>query len=56
MSDLGLWLAQQSKSDREYFLKYQPRDFVQVLQGFDRFCDWLTDFGFIEAKLELLGV
>jgi len=56
MSDLGLWLAQQSQSDREYFLKYQPRDFVQVLQDFDRYCAWLTDFGFIEMKLEFMGV
>ncbi|MEG4867168.1 MULTISPECIES: hypothetical protein [unclassified Microcoleus] len=56
MSKLGVWLAQQSQGDREYFLKYQPRDFVQVLQEFNRYCAWLTDFGFIEAKLEFLGV
>ncbi len=56
MSELGVWLAQQSQGDREYFLKYQPRDFVQGLKDFNRYCAWLTDFGFIQMKLEVLGV
>ncbi|MGL5060670.1 MAG: WD40 repeat domain-containing protein, partial [Microcoleus sp.] len=56
MSDLGVWLSQQSRSDREYFLKYQPRDFVETSREFDRYYRWVTDFGFIEAKLDLLGV
>ncbi|MEG4259614.1 hypothetical protein QUA19_05660, partial [Microcoleus sp. POL1_C1] len=56
MSDLGVWLSQQSRSDREYFLKYQPRDFVETSGEFDRYYRWVTDFGFIEAKLKLLGV
>ncbi|MEG4583922.1 hypothetical protein QUA54_01555, partial [Microcoleus sp. MOSTC5] len=56
MSDLGVWLSQQSRSEREYFLKYQPRDFVETSGEFDRYYRWVTDFGFIEAKLELLGV
>ncbi len=56
MSKLGVWLAQQSQGDREYFLKYQPRDFVQGLKDFNRYCAWLTDFGFIQMKLEVLGV
>ncbi|MEG4986618.1 WD40 repeat domain-containing protein, partial [Microcoleus sp. BR0-C5] len=56
MSKLGVWLAQQSESDREYFLKYQPRDFVQGLQDFNRYCAWVTDFGFMQMKLEALGV
>ena len=56
MSDLGVWLSQQSKSEREYLLKYQPRDFVETSGEFDRYYRWVTDFGFIEAKLELLGV
>ena len=43
MSKLGVWLAQQSQSDREYILKYQPRDFVQGLKDFNRYCAWLTD-------------
>ena len=56
MSDLSVWLAQQSKSEREYLLKHQPRDFVEELREFGRYYRWVTDFGFIEAKLELLGV
>ncbi len=56
MSDLGVWLSQQSKSEREYFLKYQPRDFVEELREFDRYYRWVTDFGFIEAKLDAIGV
>ena len=56
MSDLSVWLAQQNKSEREYLLKYQPRDFVEELRDFNRYYRWVTDFGFIEAKLELLGV
>ncbi|MEG4629517.1 hypothetical protein QUB56_07805, partial [Microcoleus sp. AR_TQ3_B6] len=56
MSKLGVWLAQQSQGDREYLLKYQPRDFVQGLKDFNRYCAWLTDFGFIQMKLEVLGV
>ncbi|MCC3592960.1 hypothetical protein [Microcoleus sp. PH2017_28_MFU_U_A] len=56
MSDLSVWLAQQSKSEREYLLKYQPRDFVEGLREFGRYYDWMTDFGFIKAKLELSGV
>ena len=51
-----MWLAQQSKSEREYLLKHQPRDFVEGLGNFNRYYRWVTDFGFIEAKLELLGV
>jgi hypothetical protein len=51
-----VWLAQQSESDREYFLKYQPRDFVQGLQDFNRYFAWVTDFGFMQMKLEVLGV
>ena len=56
MSDLSVWLAQQSKSEREYLLKHQPRDFVEELREFGRYYRWVTDFGVIEAKLELLGV
>ncbi|MEG3960495.1 hypothetical protein QT982_34575, partial [Microcoleus sp. herbarium2] len=56
MSDLGVWLAKQSKSEREYFLKHQPRDFIEISREFNRYYLWLTDFGFIEAKLKLLGV
>ena len=56
MSDLSVWLAQQSKSEREYLLKHQPRDFVEGLGNFNRYYRWVTDFGFIEAKLDLLGV
>ncbi|PSB24242.1 WD40 repeat domain-containing protein [filamentous cyanobacterium Phorm 46] len=56
MSDLSVWLAQQSKSEREYLLKYQPRDFVEGLRDFNGYYRWVTDFGLIEAKLELSGV
>ena len=56
MSDLGVWLSQESRSEREYFLKYQPRDFVETLGEFDRYYRWVTDFGFIEAKLDAIGV
>ncbi len=56
MSDLGVWLAEQSKSEREYFLKHQPRDFIEIGRDFNRYYRWVTDFGFIEAKLKLLGV
>ena len=56
MSDLGLWLAAQSKSEREYLLKHQPRDFIEIGRDFNRYYRWVTDFGFIEAKLKLLGV
>ena len=56
MSDLGVWLAKQSKSDREYLLKHQPRDFIEIGRDFNRYYGWVTDFGFIEAKLNLLGV
>lgn len=56
MSDLGGWLAKQSKSEREYLLKHQPRDFIEIGRDFNRYYRWVTDFGFIEAKLKLLGV
>ena len=56
MSDLGMWLAEQSKSEREYFLKHQPRDFIEIGRDSNRYYRWVTDFGFIEAKLKLLGV
>src|SRR4028118_1138662 len=56
MSDLGVWLAEQSKSEREYLLKHQPRDFIEIGRDFNRYYRWVTDFGFIEAKLKLLGV
>ena len=56
MSDLSVWLAQQSKSEREYLLKHQPRNFVEGLGNFNRYYRWVTDFGFIEAKLDLSGV
>jgi WD40 repeat protein len=57
MSDLGVWLAEPSQSDtREYLLKHQPRDFIEIERDFNRYYRWLTDFGFIEAKLKLLGV
>ena len=55
MSDLGVWLAQQCQEDRDLLLKYQPKRFVKRGKV-DRYCAWLMDFGFIEAKLELLGV
>ncbi|MBD0340945.1 MAG: hypothetical protein ICV61_08650, partial [Microcoleus sp. Co-bin12] len=56
MSDLGVWLAKQSKSEREYLLKHQPRDFIEIGRDFNRYYRWVTDFCFIEAKLNLLGV
>ena len=56
MSDLGVWLEKQSKSEREYLLKHQPRDFIEIGRNFNRYYRWLTDFGFMEAKLKLLGV
>src|SRR6476661_6186189 len=56
MSDLGAWLEKQSKSEREYLLKHQPRDFIEIEQNFNRYYRWVTDFGFIEAKLKLLGL
>ncbi len=55
MSELGLWLAQQCQEDRDLSLKYQPKRFAKRGKV-DRYCAWLTDFGFIEMKLELLGV
>ncbi|MEG5090918.1 hypothetical protein QUB31_01105, partial [Microcoleus sp. B13-B4] len=55
MSDLGVWLAQQCQEDRDLLLKYQPKRFAKRGKV-DRYCAWLTDFGFIEMKLELLGV
>lgn len=55
MSDLGVWLAKQWPEDQEYMLKYQPSAFVK-LGEVGRYYAWLKDFGFIEAKLELLGV
>ena len=57
MSELGVWLAKPNQSDtREYLLKHQPRDFIEIEQDFKRYYRWVTDFGFIEAKLSLLGV
>ncbi|MEG4414992.1 hypothetical protein Q5692_29830, partial [Microcoleus sp. C2C3] len=55
MSDLGVWLAQQYQEDRDLLVKYQPKRFAKRGKV-DRYCAWLMDFGFIEAKLELLGV
>ncbi|MDB9510121.1 hypothetical protein PN499_02720, partial [Kamptonema animale CS-326] len=55
MSDLGVWLAKQWAEDREYLLKYAPSEFVKGGE-FQRYYNWLIDFDFIEAKLELLGV
>jgi WD40 repeat protein len=57
MSDLGVWLAEPSQSDtREYLLKHQPKDFIEIDRDFNRYYRWVMDFGFIEAKLNLLGV
>ena len=57
MSDLGVWLAEPSQSDtRKYLLKHQPRDFIEIEQDFKRYYRLVTDLGFIEAKLKLLGV
>ena len=60
MSDLSVWLAQQSKSEREYLLKHQPREFLETSEDRARYCRdyyrWVTDFGVIEAKLDLSGV
>ncbi|MEG4139718.1 WD40 repeat domain-containing protein, partial [Microcoleus sp. Pol7_B1] len=55
MSELGVWLAQQCQEDRDLLLKYQPKRFAKRGKV-DRYCAWLTDFGFIEMKLEFLGV
>ncbi|MEG4286115.1 hypothetical protein QUB68_23575, partial [Microcoleus sp. A006_D1] len=55
MSDLGVWLAQQCQEDRDLLLKYQPKRFAKRGKV-DRYCAWLTDFGFIEMKLDFLGV
>ena len=55
MSDLGVWLAQQCQEDRDLLLKYQPKRFAKRGKV-DRYYRWMTDFGFIEAKLDLLGV
>ena len=55
MSELGLWLAQQCQEDRDLSLKYDPKRFAKRGKV-DRYCAWLTDFGFIEMKLEFLGV
>ena len=55
MSDLGMWLAKQWPSVREYMLKYQPSEFVK-LGEVKRYYGWLTDFDFISIKLKSLGV
>ncbi|MEG5222946.1 hypothetical protein QUB34_09945, partial [Microcoleus sp. AT9b-C5] len=55
MSELGVWLAQQCQEDQDLLLKYQPKRFAKGGKV-DRYCAWLTDFGFIEMKLEFLGV
>ncbi|MEG4458840.1 WD40 repeat domain-containing protein, partial [Microcoleus sp. N9_A1] len=55
MSELGVWLAQQCQEDRDLLLKYQPKRFAKRGKV-DRYCAWLTDFGFIEMKLDFLGV
>ena len=33
-----------------------PRDFGEIVQDFKAAISWVTDFGFIEAKLVSLGV
>ena len=55
MSDLGVWLAQQCQEDRDLLVKYQPKRFAKRGKV-DRYCAWLTDFGFMQMKLEVLGV
>ena len=55
MSDLGVWLAQQCQEDRDLLLKYQPKRFAKRGKV-DSYYRWVTDFGVIEAKLDLLGV
>jgi WD40 repeat protein len=50
-----MWLAEQSKSEREYLLKHQPMEFIEIGRNFNRYYRWVTYFGF-EAKLKLLGV
>ncbi|WP_293285448.1 hypothetical protein [Microcoleus sp. PH2017_40_RAT_O_B] len=55
MSNFSVWLGQQCQEERDLLLKYQPKRFAKRGK-FGDYYRWMTSFGFIEAKLELLGV
>ena len=52
---LGNWIQQQLPEDRLHLLRHQPSDFAKRGQV-QRLVAWLADFGFLQQKLEALGI
>ena len=55
MTELGTWLSQQPPEKRLHILRHQPSYFAKGAQA-KRLVAWLTDFGFLEQKLDAVGV
>ncbi|WP_054465324.1 hypothetical protein [Planktothricoides sp. SR001] len=54
-TELGDWIQQQLPEDRLHLLRHQPSYFAKGGQV-QRLVAWLTDFGFLEQKLEAVGI
>ncbi|WP_199247435.1 WD40 repeat domain-containing protein [[Phormidium] sp. ETS-05] len=52
---LGDWIQQQLPEDRLHLLRHQPSYFAKGGQV-QRLVAWLTDFGFLQQKLEAVGI
>jgi len=54
-TQLGDWIKEQLPETRMHILRHQMRYFADARLE-QRLFDWLTDFGFLEAKLEAVGI
>jgi FOG: WD40 repeat len=52
---LGDWIQQQLPEDRLHLLRHQPSYFAKGREV-QRLVAWLTDFGFLQQKLEAVGI
>ena len=54
-TELGDWIQQQLPEDRLHLLRHQPSYFAKGREV-QRLVAWLTDFGFLQQKLEAVGI
>jgi WD40 repeat protein len=54
-TELGVWLQAQPSENRLHLLRHQPSYFAKGGEV-GRLVAWLTDFGFLEQKLEAVGI
>jgi hypothetical protein len=52
---LGDWIQQQLPENRLHLLRHQPSYFAKG-RDVQRLVAWLTDFGFLQQKLEAVGI